>query len=41
VLTRIMNGEIGLANINDEPYYIEQEAVISWKINTQPIGEVW
>jgi hypothetical protein len=29
VLTRIMNGEIGLANINDEPYYIEQEAVIS------------
>jgi hypothetical protein len=29
VLTRIMNGEIGLADINDEPYYIEQEAVIS------------
>jgi hypothetical protein len=29
VLTRIMNGEIGLADINEEPYYIEQEPVAS------------
>lgn len=29
VLTRIMNGEIGLADINYEPYYIEQEPVAS------------
>lgn len=30
VLTRIMNGEIGLADkLDHEPYYIEQEAVVS------------
>ena len=30
VLTRIMNGEIGLSDkLNDRPYYIEQEAVVS------------
>jgi hypothetical protein len=30
VLTRIMNGEIGLADkLDNEPYYVEQEAVVS------------
>jgi hypothetical protein len=41
VLTRIMNEEIGLADINNTPYYIKKEEVVSWKINIQPIGEVW
>jgi hypothetical protein len=29
VLTRILNEEIGLANGDDEPYYIKKEAVVS------------
>jgi hypothetical protein len=29
VLTRIMNEEIGLADINNTPYYIKKEAVVS------------
>lgn len=29
VLTRIMNEEIGLADINNAPYYIKKEAVVS------------
>ena len=29
VLTRIMNEEIGLADCDDEPYYIKKEAVVS------------
>jgi hypothetical protein len=29
VLTRIMNEEIGLADCDNEPYYVEQEALVS------------
>jgi hypothetical protein len=29
VLTRILNEEIGLADCDNEPYYIKKEAVVS------------